>query len=407
LKAKPTATVDLPRSAGVLLHPTSLPGGRLGAEAYAFVDWLASAGARWWQILPLGPPDETGSPYRAESAFAGWTGLLADPDAPVSIAEIERFVAGHPFWSGHWAAYAGAEALEGQVRFQREWDALRAYARERGIRFVGDLPIYVADDGADHVAWPELFQEGVVSGVPPDLFSKNGQLWDNPLYDWPTMRATGYRWWIERFRRAFELVDVTRVDHFRGFAAYWSVPAGHKTARRGVWRRAPGQELFETVRAELGMLPVIAEDLGLITPAVIRLRDHFGLPGMHVLQWGLPGDRGSPHTPANHRENGVVYTGTHDNDTALGWYRSLHRAEQAATGLDPGDPSWSMIEVALGSRARLAVVPVQDVLGLGSEARMNLPGTKTGNWTWRLEPGQLTPELAARLRASVEAAGRA
>ena len=399
--------MDLPRSAGVLLHPTSLPGGRLGAEAFRFVDWLAAAGVGWWQILPLGPPDETRSPYFTSSAFAGWTGLLAEPDAPVSAGEVERFVAEHAFWAGHWASFAGPGALAGQVRFQREWTALREYASERGVRLVGDIPIYVADGGADHDAWPELFQAGLVAGVPPDLFSRDGQHWGNPLYDWHTMRATGYRWWIERFSRMFELVDMTRIDHFRGFTAYWAIPAHHKTARHGVWRRAPGQELFEAVRSELGDLPVIAEDLGVITPPVIRLRDHFGLPGMHVLQWGLPGDPSSPHRPDNHRENGVVYTGTHDNDTALGWWRSLSAPEQAATGLDPGDPSWSMLEVALASRARLAIVPIQDVLGLGSEARMNLPGTQEGNWTWRLERGQLTDELAARLRRSIEAAGRA
>jgi 4-alpha-glucanotransferase len=389
-----------------LLHPTSLPGGRLGDDAYAFVDWLAAAGVGWWQMLPLGPPDETRSPYFARSAFAGWTGLLAEPDAPVAVAEIERFVAEHPFWIGSWAAYEGLQALEGQVRFQREWSALRAYAAGRGVRFVGDMPIYVADSGADHEAWPELFREGVVAGVPPDLFAKNGQHWGNPIYDWHTMRATGFRWWVERFRRMFELVDMTRVDHFRGFVAYWSFPAHHKTARHGRWRRAPGYEVFETVRRELGALPVIAEDLGVITPAVERLRDAFGLPGMHVLQWGLPGNPGSPHRLENHRENGVVYTGTHDNDTARGWYESLSPAEREATGLDPAEPSWNMVELALSSRARLAVVPVQDLLGLGSEARMNTPGSAAGNWTWRLERGRLTRELARKLRRAIDTAGR-
>jgi 4-alpha-glucanotransferase len=388
-----------------LLHPTSLPGGRLGPDAYAFVDWLAAAGVSWWQLLPLGPPDETGSPYFASSAFAGWTGLLAEPDAPVDVAEIERFVAEHGFWIGAWAAYSGGQALEGQVRFQREWDALRTYAAQRGVRLIGDLPIYVADSGADHEAWPELFQTGVVAGVPPDLFAKNGQHWGNPIYDWHALRATGFRWWVERFRRTFELVDMTRVDHFRGFVAYWSFPEHHKTARHGRWRRAPGRELFETVRRALGGLPVIAEDLGLITPAVEGLRDALGLPGMHVLQWGLPGNPGSPHRLENHRENGVVYTGTHDNDTALGWYESLSPPEQAATGLDPADPSWSMVEVAFSSRARLAVVPIQDVLGLGSEARMNRPGSVEGNWTWRLAE-QPSAALAARVRAALEASGR-
>jgi 4-alpha-glucanotransferase len=405
--SKPKAIADLRRSAGILLHPTSLPGGRLGEAGYSFVDWLAAAGQTWWQILPLGPPDDTGSPYQAASAFAGWTGLLADPDAPVDAAELERFVAAHAYWIGHWAEFAGEGSIAGQVRFQREWDALRAYAAERGVGLIGDLPIYVSDGGADHATWPELFQEGAVGGVPPDAFSADGQRWGNPLYDWRTMRETGYRWWIERFRRTFELVDLTRVDHFRGFAAYWAVPADQPTARSGVWRRAPGRELFETVRRELGALPLIAEDLGVITPAVERLRDDLRLPGMHVLQWGLPPDPRSPHSPANHRKLGVAYTGTHDNDTSLGWWEALDEDTRLATGLDPEDPAWSMVELALASRAQLAIVPAQDVLGLGTEARMNLPGSVAGNWSWRLEEGQLTAELAARMRAATEAAGRA
>lgn len=398
--------MDLSRSSGILLHPTSLPGGRLGPEAYRFVDWLAAAGQSWWQILPLGPPDETGSPYQASSAFAGWTGLLAEPDEPVSPAELESFVGRHAYWAGHWATFAGEGAVAGQVRFEREWSALRAYAAARGIRLIGDLPIYVAHGGADHVAWPELFQDGVVGGVPPDAFTAYGQLWGNPVYDWSAMRETGYRWWIERFRRTFELVDLTRIDHFRGFVAYWAVPADRKTARTGVWRRGPGRELFDVARAELGDLPVIAEDLGVITPAVDRLRDDLGLPGMHVLQWGLLESRGSPHRPENHRENGVVYTGTHDNDTTLGWWSALTPDERRATGLDPREPHWSIIGLALSSRARVAVVPMQDVLGLGREARMNMPGSTEGNWRWRLESGQPTDELAARLHEAVAAAGR-
>src|SRR5690242_3244694 len=193
----------LSRSAGVFLHPTSLPGGRLGDEAFAFVDWLAAAGQSWWQVLPLGPPDEYGSPYRSASAFAGSRALLAAPRAPVSEAEVESFVARHPYWSGGWASFAGRAALADQVRFEREWGALREYAAGRGIRLIGDLPIYVAEGSADHAAHPELFQTGAVAGVPPDAYSRNGQLWGNPLYDWRALRATGYRWWIERFRRTF------------------------------------------------------------------------------------------------------------------------------------------------------------------------------------------------------------
>ena len=398
--------MKLPRSSGVLLHPTSLPGGRLGDEAFRFVDWLAAAGQSWWQILPLAPPGPGDSPYVGESAFAAWPDLVAKRRAAVSTRELERFVAGHPFWIGDWAAYAGADAIADQVRFDREWSRLREYAAERGVRIIGDVPIYVAPDSADHELHPELFQEGFVSGVPPDAFSRTGQLWGNPLYDWHAHRATGFRWWVERFRRLLELVDVVRIDHFRGLVAYWSVPAAHKTALRGRWRPAPGHELLTALRDELGELPVIAEDLGVITPAVVRLRDSFGLPGMAVMHWGFGGGRSNPHALENHRENELVYTGTHDNDTTVGWYRSLPARERERLPLDPREPSWSLIELAWSSRAAVAIAPVQDVLGLGSEARMNLPGTAEGYWRWRRRRGQLTERHAARLRAVTASSGR-
>jgi 4-alpha-glucanotransferase len=398
--------VNLPRSSGVLLHPTSLPGGRLGPQARAFVDWLAAAGQSWWQVLPLGPPDEFDSPYKAASAFAGWPGLLEDPDAEVGVDELDAFVARHSAWIGEWAAFAGEGAVADQVRFEREWSALKAYANERGIGLIGDLPIYVAEHGADHLAHPELFVDDVVAGVPPDAFTDEGQRWGNPIYDWPAMRATGYRWWIERFRRTFELHDLTRVDHFRGFVAYWAVPAESDTAKDGTWRPGPGRELFDAVAAELGELPLIAEDLGVITEPVVRLRDELGLPGMHVLQFGFDDDPNNPHRPVAHRENGVVYTGTHDNDTARGWWDSLDEDARRRTGLDPADPAWSLLELAWSSPARLAIVPAQDLLGLGSEARMNVPGRERGNWRWRLEEGQLTDALTARLREATRAAGR-
>jgi 4-alpha-glucanotransferase len=400
--------VKLRRSAGVLLHPTSLPAGRLGDDAFAFVDWLEAAGQSWWQILPLGPPDEEGSPYRSASAFAGWTGLLANPGAEVTRKEVESFVRRHPYWIGDWAAFDGGDgAIAGQVRFEREWSELRRYAAARGIRIIGDLPIYVSAGGADHRAHPELFQEGVQAGVPPDTFSRTGQRWGNPIYDWAAMRATGWRWWVERFRRTFELVDVTRVDHFRAFVAYWSVPAHHKTAMHGRWRRGPGRGLFDAARAELGDLPVIAEDLGVITPPVERLREQLGLPGMHVLQFAFDGSPANPHRPENHRENAVVYTGTHDNDTAVGWWESLRPSERERTGLDADEPHWALIRLAHASRARVAIVPMQDVLGLGSDARMNTPGSAHGNWSWRVREGQLTRARAKRLRDETAAAGRA
>jgi 4-alpha-glucanotransferase len=391
--------MQLPRSSGIFLHPTSLPGGKLGDDAYRFVDWLADAGQSWWQVLPLGPPDEFGSPYRAASAFAASPLLLAGPDAPVSQAEIESFVARHPYWSAEWARFAGPGAIADQVRFEREWMVLRDYAHERGVGLIGDVPIYVSEVGADVEAWPELFQRGEVAGAPPDALSANGQHWGNPLYDWPRHRATGYRWWIERFRRVLELVDLSRIDHFRGFVSYWSIPEKHKTAKRGHWRRGPGAELFHALERGLGGLPVIAEDLGVITPAVHRLRDELGLPGMVVLHWAFGGAPSNPHALRNHRPNRVVYTSTHDTNTTVGWFNELNQPQRDATGLDPAEPHWGLIRLALQSPAVLSMIPAQDVLGLGSEARMNRPGRVRGNWSWQLEPGRLDQELASRLRA--------
>ena len=390
----------LERASGVLLHPTSLPGGRLGEEAYRFVDWLAAAGQSWWQVLPLGPPDKSRSPYNAASAFAGSRHLLAEPRAHVTADHIEDFVARHSFWIGDWAAFEGNAAVADQVRFEREWNALRDYARRRDVRIFGDVPIYVAPGSAEHMAHPELFASGEVAGAPPDSLSATGQHWGNPLYDWKAHQATDYRWWIERLRRTFELVDMARIDHFRGLVAYWAIPERHKTAQHGRWRRGPGAELFRAAQAVLGELPLVAEDLGVITPAVVRLRKRLGLPGMVVLQWAFGRERGNPHALANHEEQSVVYTSTHDTDTARGWFASMPTRERMRTGLDLREPAWSLIELAHTSRSSLSIVPAQDVLGLGSSARMNTPGTGEGNWRWRLRRGQLTDELAARLRES-------
>jgi 4-alpha-glucanotransferase len=397
---------NLGRSSGVLLHLTSLPGGRLGPAAFAFIDWLASAGQSWWQVLPLSPPDRHGSPYMPQSVFAGWPGFLADPGAPVGLDELAAFRAGQGYWLPGWERLAGPGAAADQVRFEREWAALRSYAAARGIRLIGDLPIYVAPDRADQRSYPELFLPGVIAGAPPDSLSATGQLWRNPLYDWPKLRRRGYRFWTERLRRSFQLYDLVRLDHFRGFVSFWEVPAGNRTAQNGRWHRGPGAAVFRAAERELGALPVIAEDLGVITRPVEELRDELGFPGMLVLQFALEPGRHNPHRPANHRELACIYTGTHDMDTALGWWRSLTPAERAETGYDPADPAWSMVSAALASPARLAILPVQDLLGLGSEARMNYPGRTKGNWSWRLEPGALTAALAARLRAETVAAGR-
>lgn len=405
----------LPRSSGVLLHVTSLPGGRLGREAYRFVDWLVEAGQSSWQILPLAPPDSFGSPYAGASAFAGWGGLLARPDAPVAARALREFRRRNRYWIDDWLEFTGdARELEAQCRFDREWGALHSYARSHGVRIVGDIPLYVARESADVEAHPEYFELDIAAGVPPDLFSRTGQLWGNPTYRWSAMRNDGFRWWIERFRHALQLVDVTRLDHFRGFVAYWAVRYGAKTAQRGRWRRGPGRALFETVAAELGGLPVIAEDLGHITPPVHRLREALAVPGMHVLQWGFGGVPGHPDQLENHREYSVVYTGTHDNDTARGWWgaappavRSRVEAEAERAGVVSTDPAWTLLELTLSSRSRLAILQAQDVLSLGSEARMNTPSTTEGNWQWRLEPGQLSTADAARLREATQRFGRA
>ncbi len=404
--------MNLSRSSGVQLHPTSLPAGRLGPGAHAWVDWLAAAGQTWWQMLPLGPPDEHGSPYKAASAFAASPELLADPSAPVSESERLDFRDRASDWIGDWIAFAGVEALDDQVRFDREWGALRAYAADRGVRLIGDIPIYVAEGSADVAAHPEIFKRGLVAGVPPDAFTDKGQLWGNPVYDWPALRKTGYAWWIARFRRIFELFDLARIDHFRGFVAYWGVPADAKYALEGSWKRGPGRAPFDAARAALGDLPLIAEDLGVLTEPVKRLRLELGLPGMAVLQFGFtPSERDTQHVFANHVENQVVYTGTHDNDTVRAWFEGLTHAERALLDeelerqriADP-EPHWALVRLAFASKARVAIVQLQDVLGLGSEGRMNQPGS-VGGWGWRLDE-MPSLDLAKRLREATEASSR-
>jgi 4-alpha-glucanotransferase len=398
------------RSSGVQLHLTSLPGGRLGPEARTFVDWLAEAGQSWWQMLPLGPPDRYGSPYKSSSAFAAWQGFLEHPDAEVAPEELQTFRERHAYW----AASLPPGMLPDQVRFAREWAALRSYARERGVGLIGDVPIYVAPGSYDQKAWPELFVDGVVAGVPPDAFTAAGQRWGNPIYDWPALQRRGYRWWTERFRRVFELYDVARLDHFRGFVAYWAVPAGDRDARGGTWRRGPGRAPFRAAEAELGAMSFIAEDLGVITPPVTRLRRELGYPGMVVLQFAFdPDDPRGPHRLENHGDDVVAYTGTHDTDTLRGWWDTLapgRRAEAGAAlreaGLADDDPHWGLIRLWMRSRAPLVMLQIQDVLGLGSEARMNVPGTAGGAWKFALEPGQLTAEHARRLRAATREADR-
>ncbi|HYW06382.1 MAG TPA: 4-alpha-glucanotransferase [Longimicrobium sp.] len=475
------------RGSGVLLHPTSFPGGpvgTLGDEAYRFVDWLRAAGQSRWQVLPLVPVDEGGSPYSGLSAMAGNTmlldaallvrdGVLEPRDAAASDEERVDFAAAlkaadrlvhrahhslhhgaaaslrHEFdgyrerqrrWLADFALFralrdaygspwtkwkAGlrsrrpdalrrararfATEIErhafGQFLFDRQWHALREYARRAGVRIIGDIPIFVAHDSADVWAHPKLFAlddrgaPTVVSGVPPDYFSATGQRWGNPLYRWAAIRRDRYRWWIERFRRTLEMVDVARIDHFRGFESYWEIPATEETALHGQWVAGPGAALFTAAERELGPLPLIAEDLGIITPEVDALRHELDMPGMRVLQFAFGGDARNPHLPANYTRDTVAYTGTHDNNTSAGWYAEASDGERAALRelTSARDAHWGMMELVFRSPAALAVAPLQDVLGLGSGDRMNTPGTGKGNWGWRLRPGELTPELAARL----------
>src|SRR5262245_7231248 len=442
------------RRAGVLLHVTSLPGGRLGPEAYAFVDRLAAAGATVWQVLPLVPPDEEGSPYRALSAMAGHPGLLdpADPlpeaDDPAYLAWCEReaewldpyveyrtlrMLHGGSAWP-EWdpalrdrdparvrAALDDAAVLAERLRaeqwlFAEQWRRLREYAADRGVLLYGDLPIFVAHDSADVWADRDLFEldtDGrptTVTGVPPDYFAADGQRWNNPHYDWTAMAADGYAWWRRRIGRQRDLFDLVRIDHFRGFEAAWHVPVDAPTARDGWWVPGPGLDLLWPVLEAAGPGSLVAEDLGVITPEVDELRRAVGLPGMKVLQFAFDGDPGNPHLPAHHSEHSVVYTGTHDNDTTLGWWHSLDdrtRDLVRAQTADPDEPMpWALVRTALSSRARLAVVPAQDLLGLGSSARMNTPGVPDGNWTWRMSPGVVDDTIVARLRELVTSTSR-
>jgi 4-alpha-glucanotransferase len=412
---QPTASpVTARRASGVQLHVTSLPGGRLGPAARDFVDWLASAGQSVWQVLPLGVPDQHGSPYKSPSAFAASPALLENPDAAVTQEELQAFAERESYWVGSWTGFGGD--LADQVRFAREWSALREYAAERGVRLMGDIPIYVAPAGADEQAWPRFFRSDAIAGVPPDAYAAQGQLWGNPLYDWEALREDGFGWWIERLRRTFELFDLVRVDHFRGFSAYWAVPRDAATALQGHWEPGPGRAVFDAAAHALGDLAVVAEDLGDIDEPVNVLRRSLGFPGMAVLQFAFdPGYQFNTHDPQNHDANQVVYTGTHDNDTVCGWWAELpdYRrwpAREACTAAGiradiDAEPSWALIELAWAAPCGLAMTQAQDVLSLGSPARMNAPGIE-GGWRWQLEPGALTPELAQRLRALTERSGR-
>lgn len=467
------------RRAGLLLHPTSLPGpgpvGQLGADAHRFIDWLAAAGFGVWQFLPLHPPQLDGSPYAAISAFAGDTRLIDIPtlvaagwldardehrssaDALVAARlklqasngpvwkAFKRFCAEQRSWLDDFALFAVVRAQQGtkpwwqwptdlrqrdpqrisllraraheaieaerfaQFVFFQQWQQLKAYANQRGVLLLGDLPIFVAHDSVDVWAHPELFdldEQGAprtVAGVPPDYFSATGQRWGNPHYRWQDMAANGFSWWLSRIGWALANLDGLRIDHFRGFEAYWSVPAHEPTAMVGEWVPGPRDAFFQAVLDHFGELPLIAEDLGVITPEVNALRERFKLPGMKILQFAFDSGPDNPYLPANHVEMGVVYTGTHDNDTSLGWFRHLEPQAQAEVLRvlgDPHDPMpWPLIHAALASPARLAVIPMQDALALDDRHRMNTPGTVVGNWQWRFHWEQILAGLAQHLLA--------
>ncbi len=314
-----------------------------------------------------------------------------------------------------------------QFLFFRQWNALKQYANETGIRIIGDIPIFVALDSVDVWCGPEQFKldescsPNVVAGVPPDYFSETGQLWGNPIYDWDKMQSEGFNWWVRRVKATLELVDIVRIDHFRGFSACWEVPAEDKTAENGQWVEVPGINLFKTLEYALGELPIIAEDLGVITPDVEALRDQFDFPGMHILQYGFGGDANNGDLPHNYRKHCVVYTGTHDNNTSVGWFQELTEQASEKNGKDAQrtrehcleylasdgkEINWDLIRAAFASVADTAIVPMQDILGLDTKARMNLPSTTDGNWQWRASESHFSGDLAARLASLSEIFGR-
>lgn len=486
LSIKDTRAIEK-RRAGLLLHPTSLPGdlaqGDMGHEAYRFIEFLAASGMGVWQMLPLGPTHEDGSPYQCLSVHAGnpllisldWLvdqGWLIKPELSEDLSTTRQYrltclrqaYAGftvnqdkssrqayadfkrqQAHWLDDYALYIAlrreqqespwwtwsrgerdrdmgaiqkarqrlADEIE-QVQFEQyvffcQWHELRDFAHKNGVLLFGDMPIFVAHDSAEVWAHPEYFtidatgQAEKVAGVPPDYFSETGQYWGNPHYRWDRLQSDRFRWWIQRMRTQLELFDLIRIDHFRGFEAYWEIPAEAETAIEGHWVKAPGKALLRVLNDTFHSLPLVAEDLGTITPEVDELRQSFNLPGMKILQFAFDGNPHNPYLPHNHEVNCVVYTGTHDNDTTLGWYEGLaadqrHRMEDYLGYSVQENMPWPLIRAALASVAQMAILPMQDVMNLGSGHRMNTPGTIEGNWNWRFQWQQVPPHLAQHLR---------
>ena len=441
--------------AGLLLHPTSLPSGTL-ADAERWLDLLQESGMRVWQMLPLGLPLAGLSPYQCASAFAVNPALFPQGDETRPRPDMRRFVSWHNsqrHWLDDYArfiiikqeqggaqwtdwpislrdrdphalaefdavhAVALKQVMVDQYRATIYWQGLRAEASMRGIQLFGDMPIFVSHDSADVWAKRDLFlldesgQPTVVAGVPPDYFSETGQRWGNPHYNWAAMQQDGFAWWRARLRAHFEWFDLVRIDHFRGLAAAWTIPASEPTAIHGAWVETPGAALLQAIADEMGALPLVAEDLGVITPDVTALRHQFELPGMAVLQFAFDGHTDNPHKPENVHPDTVYYVGTHDNDTTLGWWLTLpdYAQQQVMQQLGVFDASTvpdAMMETVLQSQAALVVLTMQDVLHLGSEARMNTPGTDNGNWRWRFEWEALPPDLAPRLLEQLQKANR-
>jgi 4-alpha-glucanotransferase len=471
------------RRAGILLHPTSLPGekdhGDMGHQAYRFIEFLHKAGISVWQTLPLGPTHEDRSPYQCLSVHAG-DPLLISMDWLVDRGWLNRdtahcnsvndqvrakclsgafknflknkddyyqhyldFIDKESYWLKDYALFIALREQQGnsgwmhwptelrerhptalkkaqsklkidierlefeQFVFFQQWIELKQYAHKHNILMFGDMPIFVAHDSAEVWAHRENFsidEHGnalKVAGVPPDYFSATGQRWGNPLYNWEHMQAEGFDWWIQRMQTQLELFDIVRIDHFRGFEAYWEIPAEEETAINGHWTKAPGHALLEQLHKRFDPLPIIAEDLGIITKEVDALRLAFAIPGMKVLQFAFSDNASNPYLPHNHEENCVVYTGTHDNDTSLSWFQSLSGNEQKRVNEYLGnsiDPMpWPLIRSAMSSVARLCVLPMQDILALADGHRMNMPGTQTGNWQWRFDWDQVPDGLPDKL----------
>jgi 4-alpha-glucanotransferase len=471
------------RSAGVLLHISSLPSGNIGADAYKFIDFLASIGASVWQTLPINMPAND-SPYQCISTHAGNPnyicykkliddGLLNADEANLTSERIfeiayERFLTDHPtaefnefcesehFWLDDFAIYLllrkqfdyscwntwpdifkhrekdslnqfssdHAHALEvvkfTQYLFFTQWAKLKEYAKQKKVQLFGDIPIFVAYDSADVWAQPYLFkldknkEMTVVAGVPPDYFSETGQRWGNPHYDWQEMEKNHFIWWLSRIETLTHLFDMVRIDHFRGLEAAWEIPANEPNAIKGTWVKAPGDALLATIQVHFPDIQLIAEDLGIITNEVNALRLKYGLPGMKILQFAFSGEDNNPYLPHNIEENSVTYTGTHDNDTTLGWYQSINENErhQLEAYLDNADEKkpivmpFTLIDVALKTKSQLVIIPMQDVLELGTEHRMNVPGTTEGNWQWHFNWDQLNESRVNQFAEAIRQCGR-